>query len=915
MKFIFIYFLFFLTIFSRDIYIPKDKNEESILKKYRKEKLTLGLCDSNFKNDIYKNNSLNLLLEDLLINYLQLNIQVVKNQEKILLKDYETGKIDIMGYLIPGKKITEYSSFSIPLYPQELYLASNENNLLDLKNTKNIKIYTSREFRHNKSIKRYLEVNNIHAKLKYKNINEVKNNDFYIGVDQEIIKFNHKKRVGNLPDPMIAVQKKYDKLIPIINNALNERYHKKIMDFLDMRRTEIYKEKFINSLTFQEKKYLETLKPLSIELKNIPKICTFSKSENRYVGSLPLTLDEISKGTGIKFNFKKYNKENLNEKYKEVMDGQLDLFPMKKNQKNRNLFALTDQIDHLTFYKITSYDFDNNYVGILNENLSKKLVKEYYLDEDIRVYKNIKSLEKALKEGKVSSVFLLCHDRIDTTKYKVQVVDRIPIYLGLDKKKVLLKNILDKAIENILNKDEIRKEAKTLSNYDNYLKNKNKEKNSFVSEALIVGSLLVFIYFFKLAYIKKTKKESLIDIENKINFHEFKNDNKKNLGWIILIDISKNIEINNQYDYFIENGVVSKILKILNNIFMETSIYRIAENRFIIYLKDSNIEKYLKRLKKQLNIICKNDKNAYGLNIGYYNRKREDISLEEVFIYTNMVIPKGFNCFLAKEATKDILQKKKRENLIKKYLMERKLQGVYPVYQPKFSILTNEIIGGETLARWKVEELGFISPGEFIPIAESLNLVYLIDYIMAEESIRVIKSWKETGLINNEFKLSFNLSMQTFEREDVVIKLKKLLEKYDVLGSYLEVEVTESILSSNLEKTLKKLEEIKELGIEISIDDFTAGHSTAGLLPYLPVDIVKFDKSILDIVTKENSYNNSIYKNLINLVKDLHLKIVAEGIETKYQLEFLKENKVDIGQGFLFSKPLIKEEFEALKKR
>ena len=290
--------------------------------------------------------------------------------------------------------------------------------------------------------------------------------------------------------------------------------------------------------------------------------------------------------------------------------------------------------------------------------------------------------------------------------------------------------------------------------------------------------------------------------------------------------------------------------------------------------------------------------------------------IENAFKYTNMGMVEIKNSHILKiiEVTEELIKNKNRENLIKSYLIDQTIDGLYPVYQPKFDIQNNKIIGAETLARWTTNDIGFISPAEFIPISEEINLVHLIDYKMAEESIKIIKKWKNERLISDNFKISFNISMQTFERDDIIDTLKNLITKYNILGEWIEIEITESILSSDFNDTLKKLDNIKKLNIQMSIDDFTAGHSTASLLPYLPASIVKFDKSILDIITEQNIYNHSIYKNLINLAKDLNLKIVAEGIETEYQLNFLKENNVDIGQGFLFSRPISQIDFENLLK-
>ncbi|MGL6169369.1 MAG: EAL domain-containing protein, partial [Fusobacteriaceae bacterium] len=159
---------------------------------------------------------------------------------------------------------------------------------------------------------------------------------------------------------------------------------------------------------------------------------------------------------------------------------------------------------------------------------------------------------------------------------------------------------------------------------------------------------------------------------------------------------------------------------------------------------------------------------------------------------------------------------------------------------------------------------------------------------------------------------SFNISLQTFERDDFLNVVIGLIEKYEINPKYIEVELTETILALNLSIVINKITELKKRGIQISIDDFTAGNSSVSLLSILPVDTIKFDKSILDRVTNENNMAENIYKGLITMVKTGNFKIVSEGIETEEQLEFLKKNMVGTGQGYLFSKPITEEAFLTL---
>ena len=205
-----------------------------------------------------------------------------------------------------------------------------------------------------------------------------------------------------------------------------------------------------------------------------------------------------------------------------------------------------------------------------------------------------------------------------------------------------------------------------------------------------------------------------------------------------------------------------------------------------------------------------------------------------------------------------------------------------------------------------------IYPDEFIFIAEELKRVYLIDYKIAEETLKFINKTPKIYLLKNNFRISFNISLQTFEREDFFNTIVNLIEKYEINPELLEVELTETILGLNLPTIIEKINYLKEKGIQVSIDDFTAGNSSVSLLSILPVDIIKFDKSILDRIDSNNNVAMKVYKGLINIVKESDFKIVAEGIETDEQLKFLKLHEVDIGQGYIFSKPIPEMDFITL---
>jgi diguanylate cyclase (GGDEF)-like protein len=231
----------------------------------------------------------------------------------------------------------------------------------------------------------------------------------------------------------------------------------------------------------------------------------------------------------------------------------------------------------------------------------------------------------------------------------------------------------------------------------------------------------------------------------------------------------------------------------------------------------------------------------------------------------------------------------------------------YVMFQPKISLGNSLVNGFEALARWESHDFGFVSPAEFIPIAESSKMIIPIGSFVLEEVFKKIKCLLNEG--NDNFKIAVNLSEMQL-REDVVLSdFRKLIRKYRIHPKYIEVEITESMLMKSFEKNVKILEEIKKLGVSIALDDFGTGYSSLNYLTKLPIDVLKIDRSfVIDLMN--NPKSKCIVENIINLSHQLGIEVVAEGVEDKLQVEYLRAILCDVVQGYYFSKPKM---FDAIK--
>ncbi len=227
-------------------------------------------------------------------------------------------------------------------------------------------------------------------------------------------------------------------------------------------------------------------------------------------------------------------------------------------------------------------------------------------------------------------------------------------------------------------------------------------------------------------------------------------------------------------------------------------------------------------------------------------------------------------------------------------------------YQPKVDPNTEKVTGMEALIRWISPELGFISPADFIPLAEETGLIVPIGEWVLNEACRQTKEWQQDGL--DGLTISVNVSSEQFRLQDLSQVIQKALKRSGLDPVCLILEITESMIVGNPEQTSETLRQLKDLQLSISIDDFGTGYSSLSYLKKFPLDELKIDRSFIMEVDKDAD-DKAIVTAIIAMSHSLGLKIVAEGVETKPQLEFLNTLGCDQIQGFFFSKPLPKDEF------
>lgn len=234
-------------------------------------------------------------------------------------------------------------------------------------------------------------------------------------------------------------------------------------------------------------------------------------------------------------------------------------------------------------------------------------------------------------------------------------------------------------------------------------------------------------------------------------------------------------------------------------------------------------------------------------------------------------------------------------------------EEMFVVFQPKVGLADSIVNGFEALLRWESKRLGFVSPSEFIPIAENTRLIVPIGKFVLEESLKKIKALLDAGY--DDFKVAINLSEVQLRSGAIINDFIELMDKYQVSAKYIEVEITESMLMKTIEESRSRLQSIKALGISIALDDFGTGYSSLNYLTKLPIDVLKIDRSF--VMELANSIKSRcIVVNIINLSHELGICVIAEGVEELEQVEYLKGIYCDSVQGYYFSKP---QRFDKIK--
>ena len=346
------------------------------------------------------------------------------------------------------------------------------------------------------------------------------------------------------------------------------------------------------------------------------------------------------------------------------------------------------------------------------------------------------------------------------------------------------------------------------------------------------------------------------------------------------------------------------------------TLSRQGGDEFILLLPDTRCDEaavYARNMVESLSeaFQFKGEETFTSLSIGISSFPADGVDAETLIKHADMAMYRmkedgknGYQ-FFTNEMNQEVSRKSQLANGLRKAI-ENDEFSIH--YQPQISIGTEEIQGVEALLRWQHPELGTISPAEFIPIAEETGSITKIGKFVLEQACRQNQAWQDAGLA--PFRVAVNISARQFSQKDLIGFVGNALRSSGLSPQYLELELTESIYQ-NAQSAIDTMQRLKSMGVYLSIDDFGTGYSSLSYLKMFPIDTLKIDRQFTRNIGTDPK-DAVLVRTIIRMAHDLELNVIAEGVETREQLEFLKDEHCNEAQGYYFSRPLPPEEIAAL---
>ncbi|MFC1748750.1 putative bifunctional diguanylate cyclase/phosphodiesterase, partial [Pseudomonadota bacterium] len=385
---------------------------------------------------------------------------------------------------------------------------------------------------------------------------------------------------------------------------------------------------------------------------------------------------------------------------------------------------------------------------------------------------------------------------------------------------------------------------------------------------------------------------------------------------VLFIDLDRFKYINDTLGHPIGDQLIQQAAsRLRNSVRKEDTVARIGGDEFVIAMEHPKESQGIVVLAQKIvnafhtpimiNSHALHVTVSMGISIFPQDGKDVDTLIKNADIALYQVKDQGRNNFrfYTQEMTTAVFERLTLENSLRHALKNNEM---CLHYQPQYCLKTNQILGCEALIRWSRPDKGMIYPAKLIPVAEESGLIIELGEWVLRTACQQMRAWLDTG--KKIQRVAVNVSALQLKRDTFIKELKTILEETNLPAHYLELELTETVIMHDAKWSVALLEQLKTLGVTLSIDDFGTGYSSLGYLKRFPISKLKIDRSFVsDIPTDSN--DTAITQAIIAMTKSLQLDVIAEGIESEEQREFLIANGCYQGQGFLLGKPQDADEF------
>lgn len=387
---------------------------------------------------------------------------------------------------------------------------------------------------------------------------------------------------------------------------------------------------------------------------------------------------------------------------------------------------------------------------------------------------------------------------------------------------------------------------------------------------------------------------------------------------VLFIDLDHFKDVNDVWGHNIGDQLLQQVAsRLMDTTRANDTVARFGGDEFLILLEDVDIslnadrivyrashvaEKVLKALGRPFELEGNEHAIAASIGIAVFSEQCEDpldvIKQAELAMYEAKSSGRSQFCFYTASMQQRVLDRVQLENDLR-CALEREELTLY--VQPQWNE-SKVMVGAEALLRWPHPERGMISPAVFIPLAEESRLILPIGEWVLRQTCQWLAQWRELGTMK-DFVMSVNVSAVQFSQGDFVTRVEEILDEFDVAPNLLQLELTESMLAHDQQDIIAKMEALKGLGVLISLDDFGTGYSSLSYLHRLPIDQLKIDQSFVANI-EQGEKNASLAESIISLGHNLGMEVIAEGVETDTQFNWLVQQGCDLFQGFGLAKPM-----------